>query len=217
MSEDGRTPGAIEAELSRRGFLVGAAGGALGLAGLTGLLRAFPLAHEALAQTLGGGAGLSPDDPAVRATMAAFADTIVPGPGGGADSHPGALEAGALDEAYDSFYGLRDTFPLIHQDLVVSTPRVLGRLAQFDLNLPYPDRERVVLDRITGTGGGQGGNLTALAFAAPAVVIYIAYYGTARSRLGPQYLGFPTSSRGYWPGHSYKLRFKGMTRDGNPR
>jgi hypothetical protein len=53
-------------------------------------------------------------------------------------------------------------------------------------------------------------------YAAPAVVIYIAYYGTARSNLGVQYIGFPPHSDGYWPDHSYRVSFRGMTPDGNP-
>jgi hypothetical protein len=148
--------------------------------------------------------------------MAAFADTIVPGPAGGADGHPGAIEAGALDEVYDPFYGLAETFPTLHTDVQLTTVRVLGRPASFDLSLPYADRERVVLERMTATGAG-GDNLASLLYGAPAVVIYIAYYGTARSHLGPKYIGFPPASNGYWPHHSYRVRFRGMTRDGNPR
>ncbi|HEV3228918.1 MAG TPA: hypothetical protein VGY97_05550, partial [Solirubrobacteraceae bacterium] len=160
--------------------------------------------------------GLAPDSDPVRATMAAFADTIVPGPAGGADPAPGAIEAGALDEVYDPYYSLTPAFPLIHSDLAVATPRVLGRPAQFTLALPYPDREKVILNRITGTGGNPNGNPNALMYAAPAVVIYIAYYGTARSNLGVQYIGFPPHSDGYWPGSSYRVSFRGMTADGNP-
>jgi hypothetical protein len=149
--------------------------------------------------------------------MAAYADTIVPGPAGGADPAPGAIEAGALDEVYDPFYNLSYAFPLIHNDLQAATPRVLGRPAQFDLSLPYPDREKVVLDRITSTGAdSQHGNAQALMYAAPAVVIYIAYYGTARSNLGVQYIGFPPHSNGYFPNHTYNVSFRGMTTDGNP-
>jgi hypothetical protein len=212
--EEERPAGRIGDELTRRGFLAGTAAGTFGLTALATVLAAFEQARPAWAQVPA--PGLAPDSDPVRATMAAFADTIVPGPAGGADPAPGAIEAGALDEVYDPYYALAEAFPLIHSDLAVATPRVLGRAAQFNLALPYADREKVILDRITGTGGNPGGNPNALMYAAPAVVIYIAYYGTARSNLGVQYIGFPPHSNGYWPEHSYRVSFRGMTADGNP-
>ena len=51
----------------------------------------------------------------------------------------------------------------------------------------------------------------------PAVLTYFGYYGTAASDLGLRYVGLPPHSDGYWPRHSYRVRFRGMTRDGNPR
>jgi hypothetical protein len=50
-----------------------------------------------------------------------------------------------------------------------------------------------------------------------ATLVYLSYYGTARSRLGPRTINFPPQSDGYWPEHSYRVRFRGMTRDGNPK
>jgi hypothetical protein len=207
---DASTPSPIERELTRRGLLVGAGAGALGVSALAQAVGWLAGAEEAGAQV-----ALAPDDPAVRATMAALADTIVPGPAGGADAQPGALEAGALDELYDPFYGASGAYPLLHQDVQQATPRVLGRSARFDLALPYADRERVVLDRITA--GGSGGNSTLyLIYQGAAIIVYVAYMGTARSAVGPHYIGFPPASDGYWPGHSYRVRFRGMTKDGNP-
>jgi|SRR5712691_1364040 len=206
-------PNAIERALTRRGFVVGAGAAALGLSQAVTWLRA---ASEALAQAETAVAGLSPDDPEVRATMEAFADTIVPGPAGGADALPGAIEAGAVHELYDPFYGVVNSLPLLHQDLQLTTARVLGRPARFELALPYPERERVVLDRITATGDG-GTSTWALLYGGAAILLYVAYYGTARSDLGPRTIGFPPASKGYWPRHSYRVRFRRMTRHGNPR
>src|SRR5437660_5189050 len=79
----------IEAELTRRGLIAGASAGALALAALMQPARALAADARAL-----GPLPLAPDDPQVRATMAAFADTIVPGPAGKADASPGAIEAG---------------------------------------------------------------------------------------------------------------------------
>ena len=200
----------IEQELSRRKLLFAAGGGAFALAGLPHLLEAV----TAAAQELPGGS-LVPDDPRVRATMSAFADTIVPGPAGGGDPDPGAVEAGVLDEMYEPFYGVRDAFPLLHDDLQLVTARVLGRPATFALSLPYPDRERVVLEAITASGEG-GSNPFYVLYTGTATLVYLSYYGTARSELGPRYIGFPPESDGYAPGHSHRVRFRGMTRDGNP-
>lgn len=206
-----REPGAIGRELSRRGFLAGT-GGLFGLAGLLGLLES--LDAEALAQDLP--PGLGADSPAVRATIEAYADTIVPGPAGGADPDPGAVEAGVVDELYDPFYGARGSYPAIHADLQTATPLVLGRPASFDLDLPYPDRERVVLDRIAPASQG-GDNPLAVLYAAIATLVWQIYYGVASSDAGVRYIRFPPHSDGYWPRHSYGIRFRGMTRHGNPR
>jgi hypothetical protein len=197
----------IAVGLTRRTFVLGA--GALSLAQVGLLAR---LATEAAAQLPA--PALLPDDPAVRATMAAVADTVVPGPAGGADSAAGAVEAGCVDELYDPFYGVSSTFPAIHDDLVLATPRVLGRPATFDLALPYSDRERVLLDRITPPGNGNPS--PALMYQAAGLIVYVAYYGTARSDAGVRYIGFPPHSNGYWPQSSYRVGFRGMTADGNP-
>jgi hypothetical protein len=119
-----------------------------------------------------------------------------------------------VDEVYDPFYSAYPTFPFIHDDLAVATARVLGRPVAFDLLLPYADRERVVLDRITPLG--NGGDTNALLYQAVAIVVYIAYYGNARSDLGLRYIGFPPHSSGYWPESSYRVPFASMTATGNP-
>lgn len=147
--------------------------------------------------------------------MAAFADTIVPGPAGGADARPGAIEAGVLDELYEPFYGAAASFPFVHNDLQVATPLVLGRPASFDLELPYGDRARVMADRITAPGSG-GTNTNWVLYQGAAILVYTSYYGTAQSDLGPKTIHFPPRSDGYWPASSYRVRFRGMTKNGNP-
>ena len=199
-----------ERELTRRRLLALTGAGALAISGLADAMRAIADAAEALPPL-----PLSPDHPDVRASIAAFADTIVPGPAGGADREPGALEAGAMEEIYDDFYGASGTFPVLHLDLQATTLRMLGRPVRFDLGLPYGERERILIDRLeTPTEGG--GPLYVL-YQGVAALVYLTYYGTARSNLGPRYIGFPPHSRGYWPHHSYRVRFRGMTRDGNFR
>jgi len=200
-------------ELTRRGFVIGAGAGVVGVGLLVEALGWLRAAGEAHAQA---GVGLSPDDPEVRKTMAAIADTVVPGPAGGADPDPGAIEAGALEEMYDPFYGASPAFPLLHQDLLVATPAILGRPARFDLSLPYEDRAKVLRDRMVAPGnGGQSPNW--LLYQGAAILTYVSYYGTGRSELGPEYIGFPPRSSGYWPRHSYRVRFRRMTRRGNLR
>ncbi len=207
MDPYGRPVPHPEPGLSRRGLIGLGVGGALGFSvlGMLEDVRHAP-AFAAVPPTA------TEED--VRATMTAYADTIVPGPAGGADSVPGAVEAGVVPEIYRSFYGLADTFAALHADLQAATVRVLGRPAQFDLDLAYADRERVVRDRITEPPAG-GANPLALGYQAVAILVYLVYYGAAASDVGPRVIGFPTSSDGY-PEHSYGVRFRGMTHDGNP-
>ncbi len=210
-----RLPKCADVEgLTRRQVLLGAGAGALGLTGVVPLLRSAAAAADAYARTADLPVGLPTD--AVHRTMQAYADTIVPGPAGGADPHPGAVEAGCVAEIYDSFYGLADSYPLMHADLQAATPRVLGEPARFDLSLRYPQREAVVRDRISAPPDG-GTNPLYLLYFAVAVLVEMTWLGTARSDLGPRYLGFPTHSDGYLPHHSYYVTFTGMTSDGNPR
>lgn len=197
-----------DGNLTRRELVAAAAAGALGTAGAVRALQTLA-AEPAFAQA-------TAPSGAVRATMAAFADTIVPGPAGGGHDRPGAVEAGVVDELHDPFYGVADTFPAFHVDLQAQTPRILGRPAAFDLALPYADRERVVADRITEAPAG-GTNPYAVGYQAVAVLVYLSYYGTPRGTTGLDVIGFPSYSDGYWPRHSNRVRFRGMTRNGNPR
>ena len=200
----------MSATVTRRTALLA---GLAGVTAATGLARALEaIAAAAVDLPL---PALDPQDPRVRATMAAFADTIVPGPAGGADGEPGAVEAGAVEEIYEPFYGASTTFAFLHDDLALATPRVLGRFERFDLALPYADRERVMVDRITSTGEG-GRNPFYLLYVGVATLVYLTYYGTARSTAGPDAIGFPPASDGYFPGHSLGVSFEGMTEDGNP-
>ena len=184
-------------------------GGAAGLA-LGGLLERLSTAAAALPLP-----ALLPNDPRVRRTMAAFADTIVPGPAGGADRAPGAVEAGVLEEIYEPFYGAAPTFALLHDDLLLATPLVLRRGATFGLGLPYGDRERVLVNRLESLGD-KGRSPLYVIYVGVGTLVYLSYYGTARSEEGPRYIGFPPESDGCAPDHTYGVRFEGMTEDGNP-
>lgn len=202
---------AIQHELTRRGFLAAAGAGAVTLAQAQALTQAAAAALRPRAA----GAALIPSEAAVRTTVAAYVDTIIPGPAGGADPDPGGIEAGALDVVYDPAYGANVVLPILHEDLQLASLGMLGR--EFDLTVPYRDRERVVVERLKSTGRyGAEGTPFILLYAGVAIIAYVAYYGTARSTKGPEYIGFPTSSNGYRR-HSYGVRFRGMTKDGNPR
>lgn len=200
--------GAIERELTRRGFL--AAGGAAAVT----LAQAASMTQAAAAVVRL--PSVVPSERAVRATIAAYVDTIVPGPAGGADDAPGGLEAGVLDVVYDPGYGANVVLPVLHADLQLAAVRMFGR--PFGLALPYARRERIVVDRLRWPGRrgllrGQAPLL--MLYAGVAVISYVAYYGTARSDLGPEYIGFPASSSGY-PDHSFGVSFATATDDGNP-
>jgi hypothetical protein len=209
--------GVEDITLTRRRLLATGSAGALGLTGIVAVARALTDAGAAMAaSTPKAAAGLAPVGDAVRATVAALADTIVPGPAGGGDPDPGAIEAGVLDVLYDPFYGLSATYPILHADVQLATPAVLGRAATFDLALPYADRERVLDDRFPSWPQG-GANPTATVYELFGVLTYLAYYGQAASDTGLEVIGLPPHSGGYWPRHSYRLRFRGMTTDGNPR
>lgn len=200
-------------QLTRRRLLVLGGAGAFGAAGLAQAVRVLEAAGQALPVVPG--PAPAPDDPAVRGTIAALADTVVPGPAGGADGAAGAVEAGAVEELYSPLYGLDATFPAVHHDAQLATRRIVGPAATFDLALPYTDRERVLSDRIEPSGEG-GTNPLATAYAAVAIVTWFAYYGTARSDAGMRYIRFPPHSDGYAPGHTHGIAFRGMTADGNP-
>ncbi|HYH59089.1 MAG TPA: hypothetical protein VD790_07695 [Thermoleophilaceae bacterium] len=200
--------------LTRRRLLAAGGAGVLGLTGMTAVAEALADAGAAMAATVQ--RSPVPTDEAVRATVAALADTIVPGPAGGGDHDPGAVEAGVIDVLYDPFYGLATVFPVIHTDVQSATPVILGRLAAFDLALPYADRERVLDDRMPGWPDG-GSNPTALAYSLFGVLTYLAYYGQSAGDVGLKVIGLPPHSDGYWPHHTYELSFEGMTADGNPR
>jgi hypothetical protein len=203
--------------LTRRRMLASGGAGLLGVTGVAAVARALADAGAAMAATAPPlPARLAPTDEAVRATVAALADTIVPGPAGGGDPDPGAIEAGVLDVLYDPFYGLAATYPVLHADVQAATPAILGRDAAFDLALPYADRERVLDDRMPSWPQG-GSNPTATAYELFGVLTYVAYYGQTASATGLEVIGLPPHSDGYWPRHSYRVRFRGMTTDGNPR
>lgn len=211
----GRASGAsgwVQRPIRRRSLI---AAGGVGMLGATGVLAALErLADQASALELPG-SDLAPTDEQVRRTMAAFADTIVPGPAGGADPDPGAVEAGAVRELYEPLYGISDSYPGLHADVQATTKRLIGPTASFSLDQPYADRERVLANRMLSPASG-GENPNFAVYMAAGIVVWFCYYGVAQSRLGVEYIDFPPHSDGYAPDHTHGLRFTGMTADGNP-
>ncbi|NIO20957.1 MAG: hypothetical protein GTN76_09505, partial [Candidatus Aenigmarchaeota archaeon] len=52
-----------------------------------------------------------------KATMEAFADTIIPGPDSDPEGSAGGVEAGALEVLYDPYYGLRPFIGILARNL----------------------------------------------------------------------------------------------------
>lgn len=199
-----------ELEITRRRLLATASAGVLGASALAQAAEALAAAAERLPR-----AAADPFGDAVRATMAAFADTIVPGPAGGADAEPGAIEARVLDEIYNPFYGASGTFGILHADVQLNTPRILGRAASFSLELPYADRQKVLDERMTGNPQG-GDSAYPLLYTAAGILVYVCYYGFGATDTGLKVIGFPPRSDGYFPHHTYGVAFETATTTSNP-
>ena len=133
--------------------------------------------------------GLRPDQAMVPATheektMAAFADTVIPGPDNDPEGGPGALDTLALNMVYDRFYPFVAFAPLL--------TRILDQKATQVFELDFADcsfdqRTQVLLAVIEELPIFQMGFQ----------FIKMAFYGGVYNEVGTDYVGFPGPSLGY--------------------
>jgi hypothetical protein len=196
-------------------------GSMLGLAAL--VAQALPIA-DALVRADPALAQLPSDD----ATLAAFADTIIPGrpatrtdlgdpiPAGaiaGVDPDPGAVEAGAVRLYHDERVGFDALAPPFIADLQT---RSLARGGPF-LSLPFAEREAVVLQGLDFGNGSRviweaAAAVPFTAFCAAALVVN----ATASTASGYRVMGHPGTAPGGHRRFSYRRRLAvERTRSGN--
>ncbi|MEO8701238.1 MAG: gluconate 2-dehydrogenase subunit 3 family protein [Kofleriaceae bacterium] len=122
-------------------------------------------------------------------TISAIADTFLPGD----DGTPGAHEANALATIADPAYGLQ---PYL-QELVADLDQwcLVSKHLGF-LGLAARDRE-LVLEQRMGLHGKLITSLYKPAYEGLLALAKLAFFGGLANQLGPAYLAFPGSSRGY--------------------
>lgn len=131
-------------------------------------------------------------DPHEWKTIAAIADTFLPG----GDGTPGAHETNALGTIMDPAYGIAPYVSEVVSDLdewCVATKH-LGFIG-----LSPADRE-VVLEERMGLRGNAIKSLYLPAYEGILALSKLAYFGALSNKLGTNYLAFPTASTGYAPG-----------------
>jgi hypothetical protein len=125
-------------------------------------------------------------------TVAAMADTFLPGD----DGTPGAHEANALATIIDPAYGLTEYLPELVAD--VDQWCLATKLAVFTALSPR-DRE-VVLEQRMGLRGKAVRSLYRPAYEGVLALAKLAFFGGLANPLGTNFLAFPGPSRGYAPG-----------------
>jgi hypothetical protein len=127
-----------------------------------------------------------------RKTLAAIADTFLPGD----DGTPGAHEVNALATIVDPAYGLD---PYIHELVSDLDQWCVATKFKGFIGLQRADREKALEQRM-GLHGKAIKSLYAPAYEGILALTKLAYFGALHSKLGTNYLAFPTASRGYAPG-----------------
>jgi len=125
-------------------------------------------------------------------TLAAIADTFLPGD----DGTPGAHEVNALATIVDPAYGLTPYISEVVSDLdewCLAT-RHLGFIG-----LSRADRE-LALEQRMGLRGKPIESWYLPVYEGILALTKLAYFGGLSNKLGTNYLAFPTASRGYAPG-----------------
>jgi len=159
----------------RRSFLVGGISGTA-LIACRPWTRDTPPAGEPTAHEL--------------ATLAAIAETFLPG----GDGVPGAREAGALAVIVDPAYGVRPYLARTVADLDDWVGLTHGFHAFVDLS---PATRELVLEQRMGLHGGAIASWYRPAYDAILALTKLASYGGLANPLGTSYLGFPGPSAGY--------------------
>jgi hypothetical protein len=125
-------------------------------------------------------------------TLAAMADTFVPG-GGGA---PGATEVNAVGAIVDPAYGVNPYISEVVSDLdewcLVAHHGLFARLP--------PERRELALEQRMGLRGRAIQSLYLPAYEGILALTKLAFFGALSNKAGTNYIGFPGASRGYAPG-----------------
>lgn len=185
-----------EEGVSRRGFLKGITVlCASGVAGISGgeLWADTADAGDVKASTI------------EKATIEAFADTIIPGPISDPEGSVGGVEAGALEVLYDPYYGLRPFIGIL--------TRNLNRTSLWRYRKPFKDlglrqRKRTILFK-------DYFSLMKPVYEQAELLVKLAFYGGIINDVGTDYISFPGPSFGY---HDYSFNEKfaeEATEDGN--
>jgi hypothetical protein len=127
-----------------------------------------------------------------RKTLAAIADTFLPGD----DGTPGAHEVNALATIVDPAYGLNPYISEVVSDL---DQWCLATKLKGFIGLSRAEREKALEQRM-GLHGTLIKSLYLPAYEGILALTKLAYFGALQNKLGTNYLAFPTSSRGYAPG-----------------
>lgn len=162
---------------STRRQLLAAAGAAVGALTLPPVASAAP---QRAAQV--------PDlDPAaLLPTLAAYVDTLVPGPGSDPEGTPGAVEAGAVDQLLEEL-PYPAVVPFVVADVTAAALAAHGR--PFEA-LDYPEREAIL---VTAFADPSRSVYHLIAFA----VATGCFYADFRNHVGSVHLGLPGPSDGY--------------------
>ncbi len=131
-------------------------------------------------------------DPHELRTLAAIADTFLPGD----DGTPGAHEARALAVIVDPRYGLA---PYLHEVVSDLDEWCLATKHLGFVGLSRADRE-LALEQRMGMHGKAIASWYRPAYEGMLALTKLAYFGGLQTKLGTNYLAFPTTSRGYAPG-----------------
>jgi hypothetical protein len=161
----------------RRSFIVG------GISG-TALIACRPWVRDTLRS----------DEPTAHelATLAAMAETFLPG----GDGVPGAGQTGAVAAIVDPAYGVRPYITQVVSDLDDWVSLTHGLHTFVELS---PATREVVLEQRMGLRGGVITSWYLAVYEAILALTKVAFYGGLASPLGTSYIGFPGPSVGYAP------------------
>lgn len=141
-----------------------------------------------------------------QATMAAFTDTIIPGPASDPEGSVGGVEASALEVLYDPYYGLKPFIGIVHLDLNLTSLWMYKRLFKA---LDLSRRTKIVLLK-------ESKSRVRYIYELAELLVKLAFYGAIVNDIGTDYISFPGPSNGY---HDYSFNKKfaeEATEDGNP-
>jgi hypothetical protein len=125
-------------------------------------------------------------------TLAAMAETFLPG-GGGA---PGATEVNAVGAIVDPAYGVNPYISEVVSDLdewcLVAHHGLFAQL--------QPEQRELALEQRMGLRGRAIQSLYLPVYEGILALTKLAFFGALSNRVGTNYIGFPGASRGYAPG-----------------